>query len=107
MDHAQIYDKMRLCLQREGKVVGAVKIGIFSYVSWAIGLCKQGRRAELKRCTSKGSIEATVRTLLKKAKKEKLLDSVCSGVAKHLASLPGVRLVELGKEIESILGAGK
>lgn len=37
MDHSIIYDKMRLFLQREGKPELAIKFGIFSFLSWAIG----------------------------------------------------------------------
>jgi hypothetical protein len=37
MEHSQIYDKMRLFLQREKRFDLAVRFGILSYMSWAVG----------------------------------------------------------------------
>ena len=46
MEHSQVYDKMRLMLQREGKHRSAVAMGIFAHISWVIGLKRQRRKEE-------------------------------------------------------------
>jgi tetratricopeptide (TPR) repeat protein len=56
MDHATIYDKMRLFLQREGSLIPAVAYGVLSHCSWAIGLYRQQRKAELRSHVTKSTI---------------------------------------------------
>jgi len=70
MNHSEIYDKMRLFLQREGKNDEAVKYGIFSHLSWATGLFLQKRRNEFKDFVSAETLEDIVLKLLKKAKNQ-------------------------------------
>jgi len=103
MDHSIIYDKMRLFLQREGKNELAIRFGIFSYLSWAIGLYRQKRNDELKTYTSKETLKNTVKKLLKKAKKEDLLEKVCTIVEEQIERLPNVDFKELTKRIDEIV----
>jgi ribosomal protein S20 len=103
MDHSIIYDKMRLFLQREGKSILAVRFGIFSYLSWAIGLYRQKRDDELKTYTSKETLRNTVKKLLKKAKKENLLEKLCPVVEEQIEYLPNIDFGELAKRIDGII----
>lgn len=103
MDHSIIYDKMRLFLQREGKSDLAIRFGIFSYLSWAIGLYRQKRNDELKIYTSRESLENTVRKLLKKAKKEDLIDKVTLIVEEQIRLLPNIDFGKLAKRIDEVV----
>jgi tetratricopeptide (TPR) repeat protein len=100
MEHCSIYDKMRLLLQREGKTVEAIKYGIFSYLSWAIGLYRQNRIDELTDYLTKENYEKAIKTLLKKAKKEVLFNRICIIVREQIDSLPNIDFVELSKKLE-------
>lgn len=103
MDHSIIYDKMRLSLQREGKNELAVRFGILSYLSWAIGLYKQRRNDELKAYISKENLENTIRKLLKKAKKEDLVEKISAIVEEQIKRLPNIDFGELTKQIEGVI----
>jgi len=103
MDHSIIYDKMRLFLQREGKSELAVRFGIFSYLSWAIGLYRQKRKDELKAYTSREALEKTTRKLLKKAKKEDLIEKINVIVEQQIKRLPNIEFDEVAKRIDEII----
>jgi len=103
MDQSIIYDKMRLFLQREGKPKLAVRFGIFSFLSWAIGLLRQKRKDELEEYTSRETIEETVTKLLKKAKKENLTGQVITIVEEQISRLPNIDFAELGERIHKII----
>jgi len=103
MDHSIIYDKMRLFLQREGKGKLAVRFGLFSYLSWAIGLYRQKRRDELKAYISKVTLEETIRKLLKKAEKENLVQKVSAIVEEKIKYLPNIDFGELAKRVDGII----
>lgn len=103
MDHSIIYDKIRLFLQREGKSELAVRFGIFSYISWAIGLYRQKRNDELGAYVSRGSFENTIRKLLKKAKKEDLVEKISSIVEEQIKRLPNIDFGELAKGVDGII----
>jgi len=68
MFHSQIYDKMRLFLQREGKTKSAVEFGLMSAASWATGLYYQKRMSELESMLENENLERVVVPLLRKAK---------------------------------------
>lgn len=101
MEYSIIYDKMRLFLQRESKNVLAVKYGIFSYISWTIGLHRQKRDDELKTYTSKEALRNTIKQLIKKTKKEYLLEKICTIVEEQIKHLPNVDFRELSKRIDN------
>lgn len=103
MDHSIIYDKMRLFLQREGKNELAVRFGILSYLSWAIGLYKQRRNNELKAYIFKENLENTIRKLLKKAKKEDLVERLSAIVEEQIKRLPNIDFGELTKQIDGVI----
>jgi hypothetical protein len=103
MDHSVIYDRMKLFLQREGKSESAVKFGVLSYVSWAVGLSKQERKGELEKYISRYNIESTMTKLLKKAKKEELVKKVSGIVESHIKKLPDITIEELAQEIDEVI----
>jgi len=103
MDHSIIYDKTRLFLQREGKNELAVRFGILSYLSWAIGLYKQRRNDELKAYIFKENLENTIRKLLKKAKKEDLVERLSTIVEEQIKRLPNIDFGGLTKQIDGVI----
>ncbi|MBI2852050.1 MAG: hypothetical protein HYX84_02960 [Chloroflexi bacterium] len=103
MDHSIIYDKMRLFLQREGRNDLAVRFGIFSFLSWVIGLHRQARKEELKQCISKESVEKVAMKLLKKAKKMERIGEITKMVEKQTNALSKIDFHELGVAIDKII----
>jgi hypothetical protein len=103
MEHSQIYNKMRLFLQREREFERAVSFGILSYVSWAVGLHRQKRRSELKGYIERENIDVNLAPLLKKAKKLELKDGLVDVVAAEIKWLPEIDLASLSDRIDSIL----
>lgn len=103
MEHSQIYDKIRLFLQRETQFDRAVSFGILSYVSWAAGLHRQKRRSELKGYIKRENIDVHLAPLLKKARKLELKDEFVDVVAGEIIRLPEIDLASLSDRIDSIL----
>jgi hypothetical protein len=103
MEHSEIFDKMRLFLQRERKFDLAVRFGVLSYMSWAVGLHRQRRKAELRDYIARKNIEDNVVALLKKAKKLPLKDELVILMLGEAKQLPNVDLESLGKGIDAIL----
>lgn len=100
MEHSIVYDKMRLFLQREKKAKAAVKFGVLSYLSWATGLYMQERTEELRDYISRGKVEATIRNLLKKAKKEDLLEQIYDIVEEETEQLPHVDFSRISEKVD-------
>lgn len=105
MDHAIIYKKMRLFLQREGKSDLAVRFGILSYLSKAIGLHRQRRKDELTEYISRDAIQKTVSKLLKKAGKDSLVEQVVSEVQKRTVALPSFDIAAFTERIDRIVAS--
>ncbi len=103
MEHCQIYDKMRLFLQRENKFKPAIRFGIWSYISWAVGLYRQKRKAELKSYIDRENIEENIAALLKKAKKLNLKDELIDIVEAETKTLPDIDFDKLGREIDEVV----
>lgn len=100
MDHSAIYDKMRLFLQREHKARESVKFGVFSYLSWGLGLYYQARKKELKTHISKASIESMIEGLLKKAKKPDLKNELAKVILLETKEFPNIDLANIGRQID-------
>ena len=103
MEQSIIWDKMRLFLQREGKNEYAVQFGVWSYLSWAVGLYMQKRKDELDTYASKSSIEKTVKPLLKRAKKEAYLVSIVNIISNQLKNLPKLDFKQIADTIQKEL----
>lgn len=103
MDLSIIYDKMRLFRQREKKPDDAVIFGVFSYLSWARGLHMQERLDELADHISRKKVEEAILKLLKKAKREELLERICDIVEDDAQSLPHVDFGQLSKKVSQTL----
>lgn len=103
MEHSQIYDKMRLFLQRENKYDLAIRFGISSFISWAVGLHRQKRKSELKEYIERENIEVTVIALLRKAKKLKLKDKLTEVVESETKTLPDIDFADLVHKIDEIV----
>ena len=103
MDHSIIYDKMRLFLQRKGENQLAIRYGVFSYLSWAIGLYRQDRRDELENYISRENFDEILRRLLKKAKKENLTRKIIPIVEGQIKQLPNIDFGDLAKLIDGVV----
>lgn len=103
MEHSQIFDKMRLFLQREKKFDLAVRFGIWSYISWAIGLTRQRRNRELKSYLHKDNVHDCVETLVKKAKRTDLLEPLAALVINEIQYLPKIDIADFGRRIDEIV----
>lgn len=103
MSHSDIYDKMRLFLQREGRNDEAVKYGLFSHLSWASGLYLQSRRDEFKDFIDAETIDTVVTKLLKKAKKANLSEKVSNLIKHEIKNIPKIDFKALGSKVDSVL----
>lgn len=103
MEHSQIFDKMRLFLQREKKNDLAIRFGIWSFISWSIGLSRQQRKRDLKSYIHPDNVRACVETLLKKAKKLELLEPLASLVLNEQQYLPNIDIADFGRRIDEIV----
>lgn len=103
MEHCQIYDKMRLFLQCEKKFDLAIRFGIWSYISRAVGLHRQKRKAELKDYIDRENIEENIGALLKKAKKLNLKNELADVVEAETKVLPNVDFGKLGRKIDELV----
>ncbi len=101
MEQSIIWDKMRLFLQREGKNEYAITFGVWSYLSWAIGLYKQKRLSELEAYTATENILKKMTPLLKKASRELLSDSIMAIVSESLAQLPDIDFKSIANKIKA------
>jgi hypothetical protein len=103
MEHSEIYDKMRLFLQREKKFDVAIRFGVLSYITRAIGLHRQKRKDELKYYVEKQNIEENLIGIIKKAKKVELKSEIMNVVLTETENLPNIDLGELGRKIDKIV----
>ncbi|KKL69963.1 hypothetical protein LCGC14_2109700 [marine sediment metagenome] len=103
MTRSQIYDKMRLFLQRENRPDEAIRFGIFSYLSWGEGLDAQGRLTELRQHRSVKSIEKRLGALLKKASKAKKNSDLSGLVAKSLREPESMDYDSIGELVANLL----
>lgn len=111
----QIYEKMRLFLQREGRHLHAVRSGLL-----AIGAPAQqtALQMEEERGTSsfrmfqtalsdqcaEDFVRERVQKLTKKAKVERLEDGLVAATSEWMSSLPEARLEDLSESLSKILG---
>jgi hypothetical protein len=103
MERSQVYDKMRLLLQREGKHKWAVSMGIFSYIQWAIGLKRQRRTEELREVLDPSAISAMLEPLLKKAKATDAHDELVKLLKSELSHMGRIDFASLARKIDPII----
>ncbi len=103
MDLSIIWDKMRLFLQRENNNEYAITFGIWSYLSWAIGLYNQNRLSEMETYTSNENILKTINPLLKKAHKESSSEAVKTILSDSLKQLPNIDFHNVADRIQEEL----
>lgn len=103
MHNSEIYDKMRLFLQREGRPLPAVTFCVFSSLEWARGLYFQNRMEELESMSQAKFIHNYLRPLLKKIRKETCLLQATEVVQRAVKNLPDMDFARVGKEINDII----
>ncbi len=103
MYNSEIYDKMRLFLQREGRNSEAEKYGVFSHFSCATGLFLQKRTSEFKDLISAKTLEDKVLKLLKKAKKPNLSEQISSLIKHEVKNIPNIDYGTLSKKIDKVI----
>ena len=107
MERSIVYDKMRLALQREGKNKAAIRFGIFAFLSRAIGLHIQRRTDEFRSFTSNKNIQKTVKTLLKKAEREDLVNLITTVIQDQIKAIPRVNFSQIANNIDELLVRGQ
>ena len=100
MFHSQIYNKMRLFLQREGKTKSAVEFGLMSAVSWASGLHHQKRMSEFASMLENESLEGVVEPLLRKAKLLNLVPVMAGILRSTLKQVPNANMQGMIDEVQ-------
>ncbi|MDD3149485.1 MAG: hypothetical protein PHV68_01510 [Candidatus Gastranaerophilales bacterium] len=103
MNEMIIYDKIRLFLQREKNFDDAVVYGTFSFLSQALGFYNQKRNQELTNLTDINHILERLTPLLKKAKKEQLINKLSDIVQVQINKIPNICFTALEKEIKTLL----
>ena len=103
MYQSAIYDKMRLFLQREGSQIPAIAYGVLSYCSWAIGLYRQQRKAELRSHVTKAAIDKLINRLLKPANRLDTQKELSQQVYERLEDVENVKLDGIFAEVNSLL----
>jgi hypothetical protein len=103
MFHSQIYDKMRLFLQRQGRADQAVGFGALSALSWAIALHHQGRKSELREMHEDANLDRVIRPLVRKAKRPDSVTAVKAILRQALQAVPNTDLQELLNDISRTL----
>lgn len=97
-----IYDKMRLCLQREKRFREAVRLAVFSFCFDCQGRFLQRRTEELMLVRTRDFFEQRMRAHFKKAGMlDKLFDAY-QLVEAELAALPRFRASELSKQMAKL-----
>lgn len=107
MNHSIIHDKMRLFLQREGKISLAVRFDVLSYVERAIAYHMQSRPDDLKQMQNEETIRSWVKTILKKAKKSECEDEIIEIIIGHMKNIENINLGELARSVDAILSREK
>lgn len=90
MVHSNIYDKMRLFLQRKDDFQQAIIYCVLSFLLWMLGLHLQKRRSLLKRCSTKDSIKKQIHRLLKKSGKESSCEQLIDFISTQIQRLPNI-----------------
>jgi hypothetical protein len=120
MVHSRIYDKMRLFLQRENRHIEAIKYGIFSYLLFLTFWYKQTEyykrskdksdrfiarrsRQNLALESTEKSITEILLPLLKKSKKQSLLNNFIKFIKLQIKKIPNLNISELNEEIDNLL----
>jgi|ERR1017187_4068347 hypothetical protein len=103
MDQSAIYDKMRLFLQREGSPVPAIAYGVLSHCSWAIGLFRQQRKAELRSHVTKSAIDQLTNRLLKRANRLDIQKKLSQYIFERLENMEKMNLQQIFPEVNTLL----
>jgi hypothetical protein len=98
-----IYDKMRLCLQREKRFREAVPLAVMSFCYDCKGLFLQSRTDELLRVRTHGFFDQRTRTHFKKAGVLDKLANAYQLVERELAELPRLQISALSERIAKLI----
>ncbi|MFZ0257946.1 MAG: hypothetical protein WAN46_20425 [Gammaproteobacteria bacterium] len=103
MDHREIYDGMRLFLQRAKKPKHAIKLGVMSYLSGMLGLYYQDRTGELERSLKEAAIKSMLERHLKRDGKLDLLDECTAIILADARDFPSVPIGETAEKVEKVI----
>jgi hypothetical protein len=106
MERAIIFDKMRLAAQREKQFVYAAYYQVLSDANWSVGLKLQERTGELDGCSDRESWVNRVDSLLKKAKKETLVEPLADRCVVFARSCTAPALDKLATDVAALLEIG-
>lgn len=106
MERAVILDKMRLAAQRERQFVHAAYYQVLSDANRAVGLKLQERAEELDGYSDRGSWINSVESLLRKAKKENLVEALVNRCLVFARSCTAPALDKLTTDVAALLEFG-
>src|SRR5208337_327025 len=101
IDTWQIYDKMRLFLQRERNHREAAKHAVFSHFYQCLSMHEQKRRINLKTLMSKAAVRELVEEFFELDRNRE--DELASLLLAHLSCLPKIDIVSLGSQIDAVV----
>ena len=113
---SQIYDKMRLFLEREKKTNKAVFFGVLSYLAYGKWLAYQAateqfpelrkaRKDELRQRIDTRTIEASILPLLKKAKLGHIMADLTRLIRRHLERGKSLNLAQAHTDVNTVLSS--
>jgi hypothetical protein len=107
---SQVYDKMRLFLQRENNAVGAVKFGILSYISLQHGHLLGGQEDPIlvqyfQQGTTRETIKRMLVPILKKAKQQHKVGDLLDLICRWIISLSQTTNTDFEKELSNLMSA--
>lgn len=98
----QIYDKMRLFLQREKRYVEAVRHAVLSEAYFALGYARQKRGEEYAVHTSADTLQKRLGPLLKKAGRD-VTKNLVTTIRKHFANRRTLNPVAVLRDADAVL----
>ncbi len=102
---SQVYDKMRLFRQREGKSADAALFGILAFACEALAVHSEGGREDLKLFRDPEVVRGTLEPLLQRAGRLDATEPLVSIVAGFISRAPKADLGKLVQEVRSALSS--
>jgi len=103
--HSEVYDKMRLFRQREGKHLDAARFGILAFVCRAMAFHGDGDLEDLRLYRDPETIRGTLEPLLGRADRLDAIDPLVSITAEFLARVPKADLGRFVQQVGSALSS--
>jgi hypothetical protein len=104
-DRSKIFDKMRIFLEREGRLDIAAVYNVFGHLCKGIALHKENRNRELRSWLSKGVCSDYIEQLKKYPGNLGAVQPVREAIMEELGRFPDVDFEKLGSRVDAALAA--